>query len=255
MAGTVVATRAWLSSLSHSFATTESGRSPGSSATHREPAPSQRPGVLQRHNHYLTRLPWQFKGAGTRSVFRSHYRRLRDVARRRRLRVRSGEHIRPALLIQKAADAGIVAGLGYRVDAGPGATAADVNAKALQIVRLNMLLIYDDTYLSNYVTFAVNTFRLGRAPRIPSALPSRITRSGSFSSTNCRWVRSLGFQQFTAQATGHLSPARVAMLLDLSGSMCCNAAGQGTAWPRAGRDAPSPEIGSRIGSRTPRSHF
>ena len=139
------------------------------------------------------------------------------------------------LLIQKAADAGIVAGLGYRVDAGPGATAADVNAKALQIARLNMLLIYDDTYLSNYVTFAVNYVPTG--PGAADSISVTITNNkvGLFLLDKLPLgTSSLGFQQFTAQATGHLSAARVAMLLDLSGSMCCNAAGTGNCMATGG---------------------
>ena len=139
------------------------------------------------------------------------------------------------LLIQKSADAGIVAGLGYRVDAGPGATAADVNAKALQIARLNMLLIYDDTYLSNYVTFAVNYVPTG--PGAADSISVTITNNkvGLFLLDKLPLgTSSLGFQQFTAQATGHLSAARVAMLLDLSGSMCCNAAGTGNCMATGG---------------------
>ena len=139
------------------------------------------------------------------------------------------------LLIQKSADAGIVAGLGYRVDAGPGATAADVNAKALQIARLNMLLIYDDTYLSNYVTFAVNYVPTG--PGAADSISVTITNNkvGLFLLDKLPLgTSSLGFQQFTAQATGHLSAARVAMLLDISGSMCCNAAGTGNCMATGG---------------------
>ena len=56
----------------------------------------KRPGVLQRHNRYLARLPWRFERAATRSIFRSHDCRLRGVAGRRRLGVRPGEYILPA---------------------------------------------------------------------------------------------------------------------------------------------------------------
>jgi len=129
------------------------------------------------------------------------------------------------LLIQKAADATVVAGLGYRVLMGPDVNADEVNAKALEIARLNMLLIYDDTYLSNHVTFAVNYTSTKSFD--PDTISVTITHQnvGLFLLDKLPLgTHSLGLQQFTTTAKGYLGRARVAMVLDISGSMCCNAA-------------------------------
>jgi len=139
------------------------------------------------------------------------------------------------LLIQKSADAAIVAGLAYRVLMGPDVNADEVGAKALEVARQNLLLVDDAAYLDANVTIAAAYNQGG--PGAPDSISVNITnnRVGLYLLDKLPLgTQALAPLQLTAQASGNLGAARVALLLDLSGSMCCDAAGTGNCMATGG---------------------